>query len=120
MANFTNYYDPKNILCPKDYVHDVIVLYDGTANNAEDYSLALLQWDEEWTIGVRWNRSMREESVPDKISGSKICMGVPISFSYPVWFIIPRDLQRIILNNLPATWHINQQARRIIEQLKNE
>ncbi len=117
MANFTNYFNPSGIKCPQDYVKDVKVLYDGTANNGEDYSIALLKWKDEWTLGIRWNRSMREELDPAKISGTKMCIGIPISFSHPVWFVIPWDLQKIILNNLPVKWQIDSDNRKIINQI---
>jgi len=89
----------------------VKVIYDGTKHDDEDYSIALLRWKDEWTLGIRWNLSMREAEDPAKIQGLATCVGVPISFSHPVWFILPSEIQNLILQNWPSYWVVDDDKK---------
>ena len=99
--NFNNYYNPLTINCPQDYVKMDRVIYDGTAQNgSEDFSLALIFWDGLPTLAMRWNHTMREESDTDKKNNIKKCMGIPVSFAHPVWFVIPHAMHSAILDSM--------------------
>jgi hypothetical protein len=79
MANF-NYVEPKKVTSPRDYVRQVIPIFDGTKEiekkglnhtMLDNFSLAILQWKDEYTLGIRWNLTMREDQDPDKQNGIK-------------------------------------------------
>lgn len=97
-TNFNNYYNPQWINCPQDYVKVDKVIYDGTLQNgAEDFSLALISWAGKPTLVIRWNHTMREELDLNKKNNLKKCMGIPVSFAHPVWFVLPRVMHTAIL-----------------------
>ena len=99
--NFNNYHNPLNINCPQDYVKVDRVIYDGTAQNgSEDFSIAVILWKEAPTLAVRWNLTMREELDKDKKNNIKKCMGIPVSFAHPVWFVLPRVMHGAILTSI--------------------
>lgn len=86
-----NYFHANEVVSPKEFVKDVQEMYDGTndPNCGEDFTIAKLKWDGKLAYGIRWNRTMREAADPAKVSGIKKCIGIPVSFSHPVWFILP-------------------------------
>ena len=99
--NFNNYHDPLTINCPRDYVKVDRVIYDGTARNgSEDFSLALIFWKGSPTLAIRWNHTMREELDTDKKNNIKKCMGIPVSFAKPVWFVLPHTMHAAILSSI--------------------
>lgn len=99
--NFNNYHEPQNINCPQDYLKVIKVIYDGTLQNGSyDFSLALIEWDGEPSLAIRWNHSMREELDIDKRNNVKKCLGMPISFSHPVWFVLPKVMHAAILSSM--------------------
>lgn len=82
------YYEPNNVRSPRDFVDSVSVIFDG---GPESYSFAKIVWEGNECYGIRWNVARREWDDPNKISGAKICVGVPSSRGYPTWFILPYD-----------------------------
>ena len=63
----------------------------------EDFSLAILKWQDEYTLGIRWNLTMREDKDPEKQSGQKQCKGMPFSSAHPIWFVLPKQLHESVL-----------------------
>lgn len=76
------------VTSPKDCVDNVRVIYDGGAVKGE-FSVAVLEWQGNPCIGIRWNITERELYNPDKQSGKVICVGEPNSRGYATWFILP-------------------------------
>ena len=100
-----DYVKPKNVTSPMDYVQEVTPIFDGTEKNEEnekskqleDFSLAILKWQDEYTLGIRWNLTMREDKDPEKQSGQKQCKGMPFSSAHPIWFVLPKQLHESVL-----------------------
>ena len=100
-----NYVKPKNVTSPMDYVQEVTPIFDGTEKNEEkekskqleDFSLAILKWQDEYTLGIRWNLTMREDKDHEKQSGQKQCKGMPFSSAHPIWFVLPKQLHESVL-----------------------
>lgn len=82
------YHPASTVLSPKDCVSNVQVIYDGGAEKGE-FSIAVLEWHGKPCIGIRWNITERELSIPEKKSGERICVGEPNSRGNPTWFILP-------------------------------
>lgn len=105
-----DYVKPKNVTSPMDYVQEVTPIFDGTEKNEgkektkqlEDFSLAILKWKDEYTLGIRWNLTMREANDPEKQNGTKTCKGIPVSFTHPVWFVLPRQLHQSVLESMKS------------------
>ena len=55
-------------------------------------SVAQIDWYEEPILVMKWNISLREWDDPKKISEEDVCLGMPVSRGYPVWFVIPEEL----------------------------
>lgn len=90
------YHNPLNVWSPRDCIDNVQLLYDGGLTDA--YSLAIITWQGQDRIGVRWNVNQREWADPAKVAGTVICVGEPNSRGYPTWFILPEDLLSSLLN----------------------
>ena len=108
MANF-KYEHPEDVISPQDYVKKVFPIFDGTKiideegqnyTMLDNFSLAILQWKDEYTLGIRWNLTMREDQDPDKQNGIKQCKGMPFSSGHPIWFVLPKLLHQSILESL--------------------
>lgn len=97
-----DYFKADEVISPKDFIKKVHGVYDGTPNG-KDFSIALLDWKGERVYGIRWNRTMREANDPKKKSGQKKCIGIPVSFARPVWFVLPTEfndfIEKFIANN---------------------
>ena len=63
---------PQAVTSPRDYIKKIHVIHDG---GDRGYSVAKLEWED-----------------PDKVSGQKVCVGMPSSHGYPVWFVLPEDI----------------------------
>lgn len=98
MATTFDYFRAEDVISPKDFVKSVKKVYDGTPLGRGDFSIALLNWKGEDVYGIRWNRTMREADDPIKISGKKKCLGIPVSFARPVWFVLPKQLNKAVEN----------------------
>ena len=115
-AYFNNYHVPLSINSPKAYVKVEQVIYDGTAQNGlEDYSVALIRWCGTFSLAIRWNHTIREESDRLKRSNIKKCLGLPSSFARPVWFVLPKVMHLSVLNSLVGIADDND-----IEYAKNQ
>lgn len=83
--------DPRNVHSPKDRWRLIKVLYDGgpTDDDHRGWSVAAGTWDGKPVLGVRWNG--RED---------EYTKGTPVAMSYPVWFIVPEELKKSILDGV--------------------
>lgn len=90
-----NYFEPNEVLSPKDYVTFVEEIHH---ENEEDYSLAKITWEGDLKIAIRWNVAAREYNDPEKKTGGKKCVGMPSSHGYPVWFILPEEFLKEIMD----------------------
>lgn len=104
-----------SVLSPKDCISNVKPLYDGGANPGE-FSVAIVDWNGDSCIGVRWNITEREIDDDEKINGKKTCVGEPNSRGYPTWFILPNDLLIDLTNN----GKISKEISKYLETLKDE
>ena len=102
-----DYVKPKDVTSPMDYVQEVTPIFDGTEKNegkehSKDFSLAIFRWQGEYTLGIRWNITMREANDPAKQNGFKTCKGIPVSFTHPVWFVLPKQLHESVLASMKS------------------
>jgi hypothetical protein len=75
------YIDPQTVWAPRDHIRSVDVLYNGGPGA---WSAALLNYDGEERVGVRWNGE----------EGAGI--GNPQSRARPTWFIAPPELAALV------------------------
>lgn len=80
-----SYIKPELVLSPKSSVSELEVIYDG---GEKSWAIAKMKWDEEETIGLRWN------------GNSKSPVGNPQSRGVPTWFILPKEIADATLNML--------------------
>ena len=72
-------------------VEVVEVIYDGQANPA--YSLAVIKWEGDYKLGIRWNIAYSEWGDYRKQNGRDGCIGNPQSRGIPTWFVLPDDIK---------------------------
>lgn len=82
-----SYIDPHNVTSPKHSVSDLQPIYDG---GEDSFSVALLKWDGNPCIGIRWH------DVSPK-------PGNPQSRGLPTWFIMPKEFDLPILQTLQVS-----------------
>lgn len=89
-----NYNHPNQVRSPQDYVKHIKPLYDG---GEEGCSIAILEdCDGIKNIGIRWNVSEKEWNDIRKTKNGMICVGMPQSRGYSVWFLLPRSFWRFV------------------------
>jgi hypothetical protein len=82
------YIDPHSVLSPRTRLKEVVeVLHDG---GPDSWSAAMLDWDGEQCLGLRWN------------GGDDSAVGSPQSRGQATWFIVPRELFGTVLEKLQA------------------
>lgn len=80
------YVQPQTVLSPRSRLRRIVeVLYDG---GADSWSAAVLDWDGERRLGVRWN------------GGEDSAVGNPQSRGQATWFIVPEELATPVLAKL--------------------
>jgi len=77
-----SYVIPENVVSPRNLVRSVDVLYNGGPGG---WSVALLDWNGEECLGVRWNGSEDEPGI-----------GNPQSRARPTWFVLPDELAAVV------------------------
>ena len=77
------YVDPQTVLVPRNRVRSVRVLYN-TGPGSGSWSAALLDFDGEERIAIRWNGQGRKG------------IGNPQSHGRPTWFVVPNELAQTI------------------------
>ena len=72
------YIDPQTVVTPRDRVGSVDVLYN---KGRGGWSVALLEFDGEERVGIRWNGDEEGTGI-----------GNPQSRGRPTWFVVPEEL----------------------------
>lgn len=81
------YNHPNQVRSPRGYAKSIKPLFDG---GAESFSIAILEnSDGNHNIGIRWNVSEKEWDDRRKTEEGLVCVGMPQSRGYSVWFILP-------------------------------
>lgn len=93
------YTPPNTVTSPQDYISNIRIVFDGGKGS---FSIARLDWEGEPRIAMRWNVARREWDDPDKKSGKKVCVGMPSSHGFPVWFVLPDE----IISKDPKVWKL--------------
>lgn len=82
-----NYNHPEQMRSPRGYAKNIMPLYDG---GEEGCSIVILEdCNGNHNIGIRWNVSEKEWEDSRKTERGKMCVGMPQSRGYSVWFILP-------------------------------
>ena len=81
------YNHPEQVRSPRGYAKKIKPLYDGGEDGC---SFAILEDSNgNKNIGIRWNISENEWYDKQKTEERKVCVGMPQSRGYSVWFILP-------------------------------
>lgn len=78
------YIDPETVVSPRNRIESVEVLY-----NQGEWSVARLEFDGDEGVGIRWNGREDEPGI-----------GNPQSRGRPTWFVIPKELSGVILDEI--------------------
>lgn len=82
-----NYNHPNQVRSPRGYAKHIKPLYDG---GEDGFSIAILEnCDGNHNVGIRWNVSEKEWYDKRKTEEGMLCVGMPQSRGYSVWFILP-------------------------------
>lgn len=81
-----SYVEPATVWAPKVSIRSVQVLHN---TGAGGWSVARVNWEEEERIGIRWNGSNEDSGI-----------GNPQSRGNATWFILPRELENVVLNRI--------------------
>lgn len=96
-SDMAKHYPAGSVISPQDCVDNVNPIHDGGAVQGA-YSVAILEWEGNPCVGIRWNITQREFNNPDKVSGKVVCVGEPNSRGYATWFILPDYFLRDLLD----------------------
>jgi len=113
------YYDPKEVVSPRDCISEVTTIFNGHTGDDEHepFSLAIVTWDGEKRIGIRWNVTYREWDDQDKESGVKMCVGEPNSRGYPTWFMLPVSF---LTDLLSSTSEVAEAVSKALKEIASE
>jgi len=89
------FYEAIEVVSPKDFIHIIEVIDNG---EEDSYALAIIDWEGEKQLAIRWNVARREWDDPEKINERKTCVGMPSSHGYPVWFVLPNEFLSEIMD----------------------
>ena len=113
------YNSPDQVRSPRGYAKHITPLYDG---GEEGFSIAILEdCDGVKNIGIRWNVSEKEWYDRRKTEEGVLCVGMPQSRVYSVWFILPDTSWKFVpqmikdeitLNNKPNLIKISEEEIR--------
>ncbi|HXX23442.1 MAG TPA: hypothetical protein VEO19_09850 [Terriglobia bacterium] len=78
------YVDPTTVISPRNRLRSVDVLYN-SGPGPGSWSVALLNFDGDECVGIRWNGSDDEPGI-----------GNPQSRARPTWFIVPGELAAVV------------------------
>ena len=81
------YMDPHDVLSPQQSLSNLRPITD---TGEWGYSVALLNWEREPSIGVRWNGGMED-------GAKKPTPGSPQSRGLPTWYILPPPFELAVL-----------------------
>lgn len=83
------YIEPATVLAPKASVRFVEILYNSASADKGGWSVARVGWEGSERVGIRWNGA---EDSPG--------IGNPQSRGHATWFILPEELERVILDKV--------------------
>jgi hypothetical protein len=78
------YIDPITVISPRNRLKSVHVLYN-SGPGQDSWSVALLNFNGNACLGIRWNGNDDEPGV-----------GNPQSRARPVWFVVPGELEAVV------------------------
>ena len=94
------YTPPNTVTSPRDCVSNINVIFDGGVIPPTHFSVARLDWEGSPCLVMRWNVGQREWDDPEKQNNQKVCLGMPVSRGFPVWFVLPE----VLLNEHSEVW----------------
>lgn len=105
------YNQPKNVRSPRGYAKQITPIYDGGCNG---FSIAILKNNNgNHNIGIRWNISEKEWRDKRKMEEAKVCVGMPQSRGYSVWFILPDIMWQYVPQMIKDEIRINKKTNLI-------
>lgn len=105
------YNHPENVQSPRGYAKRIKPLYDGGCNG---FSIAILEDNNSnHNIGIRWNISEKEWWDKRKTEEDLVCVGMPQSRGYSVWFILPDTFWQHIPQMIKDEIRINKKPNLI-------
>ena len=105
------YNQPKNVRSPRGYAKQITPIYDGGSNG---FSIAILKNSNgNHNIGIRWNISEKEWRDKRKTEETKVCVGMPQSRGYSVWFIVPDTMWQYVPQMIKDEISINKKPNLI-------
>lgn len=100
------YNHPENVRSPRGYAERITPLYDGGCNG---FSIAILEdSNSNHNIGIRWNISENEWWDKRKTEEEIVCVGMPQSRGYSVWFILPDTFWQYVPQMIKDEIRINK------------
>ena len=78
------YVDPMTVVSPRNRLRSVDILFNSDPGRG-GWSVALLDFDGDESIGIRWNGSEDEPG-----------LGNPQSRARPTWFVVPEELAGVV------------------------
>lgn len=106
-----NYNHPNKVRSPRGYAKQIKPLYDG---GEEGCSIAILEdCNGNQNIGIRWNVSEKEWDDRRKYEDGMVCVGMPQSRGYSVWFILPDTSWKFVPQIIKAEIAVNGNKNRI-------
>ena len=114
------YNRPDLVRSPRGYAKHITPLYDG---GEESFSIAILEnCDGNHNIGIRWNVSEKEWDDSRKTEEGMVCVGMPQSRGYSVWFILPDTSWKFVPQMIKDEINIRHNQNLIIiteEEIQN-
>ena len=105
------YNHPQQVRSPRGYARHITPLYDG---GEEGFSIVILEdCNGIKNIGIRWNVSEKEWDDRRKTEEGMICVGMPQSRGYSVWFILPDTAWKFVPQMIKDEISINDKPNRI-------
>ena len=116
-----NYNHPNQVRSPRGYAKKITPLYDG---GEEGFSIAILEdCNGNHNIGIRWNVSEKEWDDSRKTEEGMLCVGMPQSRGYSVWFIMPDTSWKYVPQMIKDEMALNNKPNLITiseEEIKNK
>lgn len=82
------YVEPATVWAPKASIRSLEILYNSIPGGPGGWSVARVNWENDLRLGIRWN------------GGEGPGVGNPQSRGNATWFILPDELQDVILNKI--------------------
>jgi|SRR5208282_468896 hypothetical protein len=82
------YIEPATVWAPRASIRSVQILYNSRPGGPGGWSVASIDWEGSPALGIRWN------------GGEGSGIGNPQSRGNATWFILPDELQEVILNKI--------------------